>query len=330
MPIQRTVIGSFPTPPISVPHEEAVRKAIYLQLKYGIDVVSDGEPYGNMMEYLSPFHGIELANVGIRFTDRIGPMDNPDEYWKFQDYETVKSILASEGREDVKVKITLTGPISLGYFGYFGAEGSLGPYKNIEDPRLYEDYLKAFLPIAMSAIKRKAYLQLDEPYLTKISPKRVTGFLNPFFSSLPRSAIDEEKVSIHVCGQISNSHYQELMKLGARVISLAVSGYQERENLKVISRESLEGIVSKERKEDSEKKNRWKKLNLGFISNTEIEDVKTAFNRLQNASKIVGPENISFVSPECGFLATRPERIEPILANMKEASDLFIKSLQGQ
>ena len=70
MPIQRTVIGSFPTPPISVPHEEAIRNVVELQLKYGINPISDGEQWGKMIEYASQTPGTELTDRGIKLREK--------------------------------------------------------------------------------------------------------------------------------------------------------------------------------------------------------------------------------------------------------------------
>lgn len=317
MPIQRTVIGSFPTPPISISHEEAISNVIDLQLKYGINVISDGELHGSMMEYLGQIPGIELADRGIKIVRKIEPMNDPDEYWKIEDYKTVKSILASKGKEDVKVKTTLTGPITLGFFGLYGSlYWGLGPYKNYTDPELYSDSRKALIPIAQRAIELGAYLQIDEPFLTAIPPEKVNEFLNPLFESLPRSAKKDERISIHVCGQIGKAHYDKLLKLDIPVLSIAFSGYQESRNLSVISRESLES--------------HGKKLGVGFISNTKVEDYPIAFDRLKDVLKKTGFENVSFVHPDCGMILAKPKDVELILRNMQLASAperLYLESI---
>jgi methionine synthase II (cobalamin-independent) len=134
MQIQRTVIGSFPTPPSSISHEEAVRKAIDLQLKH-VDIVSDGEPYGDMKDYALQNPGIEPAYMGIKFAHRIWNRDDPsknmdpDECWKIQDHKRARFYLDKKGMKDVNIKIALTGPITLVYLGKCGAmfEG-FGPY----------------------------------------------------------------------------------------------------------------------------------------------------------------------------------------------------------
>jgi len=324
MPIQRTVIGSFPTQPISISHEEAIRKAIELQLDNGIHVVSDGEPYGDMKDYVTQNPGIELAYMGIKFTDRIWHADDPsknldpDKCWKIQDYKAARSYLDGKGRKDVKVKIALTGPISLVFFGKCGGlYESLGPYEKLSYEELYSDSVKVVGSIARRAVELGSYLQIDEPYLTEILPESVNDVLNSLFKSLTKSAIKEERVSIHVCRQLGKAYYDELVKLeNVPILNIPFSGYQERKNLDVITRESLE--------------ENGKKLVAGIISNTEIEDVATVLKTLKDVSEKAGAENISFVSPICGFLKKPPEIVGPILKNMKEASELFIQSSKGQ
>lgn len=171
--------------------------------------------------------------------------------------------------------------------------------------------------VARRAAELGAYLQIDEPCIADMPSGSVNEVLDSLFKKLPKQAIDEERVSIHVCTQVGKAHYDALMEQkNFSVLNIPFSGYQEMKNFDVITRESLE-------------KNR-KKLGVGFVSNTEVEDVKTAFKTLKKVSEKVGPENISLVNPFCGFFGTKPELVEPILANMKEASELFIKSLEGQ
>jgi methionine synthase II (cobalamin-independent) len=70
-----------------------------------------------------------------------------------------------------------------------------------------------------------------------------------------------------------------------------------------------------------------KRLGVGFISNTMLESAETAQARLEKIAGIVGVENIAYIHPDCGFAPTPPELIEPILRNMKEASDGFLRAL---
>jgi methionine synthase II (cobalamin-independent) len=107
---------------------------------------------------------------------------------------------------------------------------------------------------------------------------------------------------MHLCGTITKKLYDELLELEFPVLSFGFSGQAESKNLEVVSRESLE--------ENN------KKLGVGFILNTELEDLQVTGKRLKNIVEKVGMENIAYLHPDCGFGSTKPELIEPILKNM--------------
>lgn len=304
MKIERTVVGSFPR--VDKPLDMAIKDVVDLQLKYGVDVISDGEQRANMIRYFEQVPGLSIGSRGLKVTEKIRPMDNPDDFFKIKDYSTIRSYLDGFGRQDVKTKITLTGPVTL---GMTSAMGGLEGYSNLRDPRIYTDCADALLPIAERALDIGALLQIDEPGISARyeSPK----YLERLLSSLPDSAIDEGRVSLHVCGSVKQV-YDELLALSVNRYSFGFSRDREMKNMEVISRDSLKG---------------GKKLGVGFISNVAIEDTGTALKRLNSIAEIVGPDNIAYVHPDCGFGPTSPEMVEPILKNMKEASDIFIRSL---
>ena len=319
MPIERTVIGSFP--PFSQPYSpenviKAITNIVDLQLRYGIDVITDGEQRGSMIEYFEQIPGLERTKKGLKIVGKIKPMDNPDSFYKISDYRYVKSYLTSQGKENVKIKITITGPVTLCFSSAMEDLVSTKKYyKDLRNPEIYSDFSEVLSSLARRAIDIGAYLQIDEPGLSGgfIQPELGKEILNRFFSSLPKSAIAEGKVSMHVCGSISSRLYSQLLGLDMGILSLGFSGKEESANIDVISRKSLE--------------DNHKKLGAGFISNKVVEDEKTALERLKQIAQIVGPENIAYVHPTCGFRSTSPELVEPILKNMKIASDDFIKSL---
>jgi len=116
-------------------------------------------------------------------------------------------------------------------------------------------------------------------------------------------------VSIHVCGYVGKV-WEELMALSVNVFSFGFSRAQESKNVETITKAKLgEG----------------KRLGVGFISNTSLEDASTALERLKKIAGLVGVENIAYIHPDCGFAPTLPELVEPILRNMKKASEDFEK-----
>jgi 5-methyltetrahydropteroyltriglutamate--homocysteine methyltransferase len=305
MGIDRTTIGSFPRTGKRL--EEAVREVIDLQLKYGIDVVTDGEQRADMITYFEQIPGLGRGSRGLRVSGKIKPMGNPNEFYKIRDYGLVKSYLGALNRRDVKTKITLTGPVTL---AMTSAIGGLTDYSNVRDPSLYEDCADALIPLASRALEVGAHLQIDEPGLSAKfeSPKYTERLL----TALPDNAVDEGRVSLHVCGYVGRV-YDELLDFSVNIFSFGFSRAQESKNMGVISRESLKT---------------GKKLGVGFISNTSLESPNAALERLNKIADLIGVDNIAYIHPDCGFAPTPPDLVEPILRNMKEASDSFLRTLR--
>ena len=269
-------------------------------------MITDGEQRADMITYFEQIPGLSRGNRGLRVSGKIKPMDDSDDFFKIEDYHLVQSYLDSINRSDVKTKITLTGPVTL---GMTSAMGGLSGYRNVRDPQLYMDCADALLPLASRALEVGAHLQIDEPGISARfeSPK----YLERLLSALPDNAIDEGRVSLHVCGSVGRV-YEELMDLSVNIFSFGFSRAQESKNIETISSESLK---------------EGKRLGVGFISNTSLEDSDTALRRLNRIAGIVGVDNIAYIHPDCGFGPTPPELVEPILRNMKEASDVFLRSL---
>lgn len=60
---------------------------------------------------------------------------------------------------DVKVKVSITGPITLGFAcAYTGVEH----YNGMRDMRLYSDFASALKPLATAIAKTGCYVQIDE------------------------------------------------------------------------------------------------------------------------------------------------------------------------
>jgi 5-methyltetrahydropteroyltriglutamate--homocysteine methyltransferase len=305
MGIERTTIGSFPR--VDNTLEASVRDVIDLQLRYGIDVVTDGEQRADMITYFEQIPGLSRGSRGLRVSGKIRPLENPNDFYKIRDYSLVTSYLTALNKRDVKAKITLTGPVTL---GMTSAIGGLSSYSNVRDASLYEDCADALIPLARRALEVGALLQIDEPGISARfeSPKYTERLL----SALPDNAVDEGRVSLHVCGSVGRV-YDELLGLSVNIFSFGFSRAQESKNIETISRASL---------------NAGKKLGVGFISNTSLENSETALTRLKEIAEIVGVDNIAYIHPDCGFGSTSPELVEPILRNMKGASDSFLRSLR--
>ena len=314
MAIEKTVIGSFPK--LDSPIEKAIMEIVDLQLFYGIDLITDGELRGSMIQYFEQIPGLEKFGDGLRVAGKIEPMDRNrvDDFHKISDYRRVKSILEGMGKEWVKVKIPITGPMTLGTIcALADMESTLENY-DLEDTALYSDFSRALLPIVQRALNMGAYVQIDEPLLSTrqvpIGPAK--KILKDFVSHLPSSSIKEEKVSCHVCGSLKNvpNLYDTLLELDVPILSLGFSGEEEKENLDIISRVSLERY--------------GKKLGVGFISNVKVEDENIIMERYKRIEKTVGRENIKYIHPDCGFRATPLKKVKLILEKMKTVANKIV------
>lgn len=315
MAIERTVIGSFPRWAESL--DQALADVVQVQLQYGIDVITDGEQRGGMIAYFEQIPGLERTGDKLKIAGKIEPMDEVEAFYKLQDYRTVKGLLDRQGKLDVKVKMTLTGPITLGISCLSTDVGSARKHYNLNDREaLYADCAAALAPIATRALGLGAYVQFDEPGYGFTSPELAKDVLNDLVSRLPSSAIDEEKVSIHVCGSIRGATlYDSLLALEIPILSLAFSGQEERGNIDIISQPSLE--------------DHNKRVGVGFISNVEIEEERVAVERLTRIAHKVGVENIAYLHPDCGFRSTDPDKVRTILHTMNKASSAFTQSMKG-
>jgi 5-methyltetrahydropteroyltriglutamate--homocysteine methyltransferase len=315
MPIEKTVVGSFPRS--DSPLEKAIREVVDLQLYYGIDLITDGELRSNMIQYFEQIPGLERLGNGLRIVEKIEPIerDKIDEFYKIKDYQTVKSILESLGKESVKIKITITGPMTLGTLcASTDINSTLEHYDLDDEEALYSDFSLALLPLAERAIDIGAYVQIDEPLLStgQISLESAEKILKDFASSLPPFSIEEEKVSCHVCGSIKSvpNLYDFLLGLDIPILSIGFSGEKEKENLDIISKVSLE--------------EHGKKLAVGFISNINVEDERIIIERYNRIEENAGRENIRYIHPDCGFRMTPPEKVRLILEKMKTVADKIV------
>jgi len=315
MPIETMVVGSFPKS--KNPLEDAIREVVDLQLRYDIDIVTDGELRGNMIQYFDQIPGLERSGEGLRIAGKVEPAgrDEVDAFTKIEDYRLVKSILKTMGKEHVKAKVEITGPMTLGTIcASTDVESTVKHYDLEEEEVLFSDFSSALLPVVNRALEIGAYVQIDEPLLStgQVSVESARKILKAFASHLPSSSIDEGKVLCHVCGSIKSvaGLYDVLLSLGIPVLSLGFSGEKERDNFDVISRASFE--------------EHGKKLGAGFISNISAEEESVVFARYKRIEEIVGRENIRYVHPDCGFRLTPPEKVRTILERMKTVADKIV------
>lgn len=309
-----TVIGSFwkqPTPP-----EESIRRVVDLQLRYGIQPLSDGEQRADMIGYFDQLPGLKGMGLRTGLMGQIRPMDDPRKFIKIQDYKLVRDYLHSIRRDDVQVKTTITGPITL---GFMCAANELAYYRDLRDRRIFDDASVALRPLIVELLRLGSYVQVDEPCISLgvLRPAEVLEVIN----SLLGGIVDKDKfadmLSLHVCGDLTRIKglFDSLLRLDMKVLSLAFAGKDEAGNFGLLDREKIEahdkifgaGVVP-----------------VATMTVEAVEPVEKVGERTRALVKAVGLENLCFFHPDCGLGQTPLPVAEKILQTQVAATSSFI------
>jgi methionine synthase II (cobalamin-independent) len=265
-----------------------------------------------MIRYFEQLPGLDGSGGNLHIVGKVRApaAEALDDFYKLSDYQTTQKILHELGRDDVKAKVTLTGPMTLGTICASSDIAAAAEHYNLDDEAaLFTDFADALLPIAKRALELGAYVQFDEPLLStsKVTLETARAVLENFAAQLPKQALAEEKISLHVCGSIKSIPclYETLLYLDFPILSLGFSGPEEKENLTLLSRASFE--------------DNGKTLGAGFCSNITVEDPPTMLARYRQIEAAVGKENIKYLHPDCGFGLTKLDKVREILANMQQA-----------
>lgn len=308
----KTVIGSFPSK--KLPPEEAIQWAVDLQLAHDLDVISDGEQRADMIGYFKSLPGLGTKGTGPYVKSKIMPYEEPNKFAKLLDLQFVKDYLKSKNREHVKVKVSITGPITL---GFACACNGVEHYSGIRDMRLYSDFASALKPLVEAVAQADCYLQVDEPSLSirVMEASQAVKIVNTALSGIPDSIYDSEKLIVHVCGSLTRSLFEDLTSLDAPVLSLAFSSPSVKGNVDAISKLSLQG--------------HGKKLGVGCVSvqaraKEEVETAESVLNRLKVIRDKIGRERIALLHPDCGLRGTGEDALEPILERVSE-SEVYLE-----
>ncbi len=307
----KTVIGSFP--PKNLPLEEAMRWAIDIQLDHNLDIVTDGEQRTDMIRYFSSLPGLGMNQRGPFIKSKILPYAEPKKHSKLEDLRFIKAYLKSKRRDDVKAKVSITGPITL---GFACACNRVEYYKGLTDHQIYHDFADALRPLIEEAVKNDCYVQIDEPSLSIriMDPAQAVKIVNRTISGLPNHIRKEKRLIVHVCGSLTSSLFAELVKLETPILSLAFAAPNVRSNLDVVSKSLL---VSNE-----------KKIGVGCVSvqvrkREEVESFQQTVQRLQVLKEKLGGEQIFMLHPDCGMRPTGEEAVEPILDRLVSSAEYF-------
>lgn len=314
MCLQTSVVGSFPRLDDSL--DQAIEKAVNLQLDYEIDVITDGEQRGSMISYFEQLQGLEKVGDSLRIVEKVRTInDELDKFYKIADYKKVKEIIGIKNKQETKIKVTFTGPITLSLICVLTDQESAKKVYDLDDrSELYFDFANALLPLIKRALELGALVQIDEPLLStgSIDVNIAKEILEDFFLKLPASFMSDERVSLHICGSIKRipGLFKMILELPVMILSLGFSGNLEAENFELISKVLFES--------------HHKKLGAGFISNTRVENFQKIKNRYYRLEKKIGKENIRYLHPDCGFALSSIKIVEKILEKMKIAKKVII------
>jgi methionine synthase II (cobalamin-independent) len=222
----------------------------------------------------------------------------------------VRDYLAAINRKDVKTKITITGPVTL---GFSCAMNGLGPYSSVADARLYSDFADALDLLILEIARTGCYVQVDEPSLSArvMDSKEAVRTVNQSLAGLPSELYDREKLSVHVCGELNDALFKDLVHLDAPVLSLAFSAPNVSRNLKVVSKRVLGSG--------------GKKLGVGCVSvqalsGEQVEGPDVVLKRLETVVQKAETDKIACLHPDCGLRSTGEEAVEPILERVSSSA----------
>lgn len=292
--------------------EKSIRKAVDVQIRHHIDVVSDGEQRADMIKYFEQIPGLSTNKNSLYVDNKIRKMDNPNDFVKMKDLLLVKEYLR-EKHAGKALKATLTGPVTL---GFTAAMSGLNYYSSARDERLFLDAAEALADIARTMLDSGIRVQVDEPGISAgfAEPSVVARAIGLMVEGLSETHLKEKRVSMHICGPIPLTLIRHVLRLPIPVLSFAFSSQQERVNLDRLSRKDLES--------------HGKVLGLGchtpMISDIQLVDsVEIALNRLRNMLERFGEENAYYVHPDCGLRDVSPEVAERILETIDNAVSLL-------
>ncbi len=315
-----TVVGSYPSKPQKPqtiveklknvigtydPYKSSIKESILAQLHAGVDIISDGQVRGDMIEiFAKDLPGMIIEDNTCKIKNQIRPAPqtiggNDLKYAnKILENFLKESKITEEEKEKKGVKGIITGPSTMVFSSRIDGFYSM------------KDKDKAIIDMA-NALKKESktleeagakYIQLDEPFLS-------TGMVNLNTAKKAINIISKDikiPVAMHVCGDISNV-LDQLLKFNVDILDLEFAGIET--NLNIL---------------ENQKSINNKKIGFGSVDTKKetaesIEHIKTL---IQRGIDIIGSENM-IIDPDCGMKTLKPEIAQLKLKNMVEAVKNF-------
>ncbi len=272
-PLLTTVVGSYPSD--GLPTRRAIERAVEDQLLAGVDVISDGQPRGDMIEtFAARIAGIERRDDGV--WEVFDSLDHPATPILASDYALARSLA---GRR-AEVKGIVTGPITLALSLRVAPEA---PYNAPHDPalilRLSEILGRELAALVASGAR---VTQVDEPLLPQALQQRVP--LELASDALRAFAATAPIPMLHVCGDVRDLA-NDLLLLNFAVYDI--------ENTRIANAAAFDD----EQLDFSESK-----VSVGCVdtASAEGESVATIRERISATMALIPPERL-WVSPDCGL-----------------------------
>lgn len=289
------------------PYKLAIRYAIDSQLKAGIDLISDGQVRGEMVEIFAksiPGFEIEGNTYSIKskiykHNKSIGASDLKLAIKYMEDFLSNSEEFSSEEKSKKGLKGIITGPSTI------IQSSKLGP--------IYKDKNKAIIDMAyalkeesMSLEKAGAkIIQIDEPFFS-------TGLIDMKVAKESISIITEDlsiPIALHCCGDVKDV-FKDLISFNIDVIDCEFAGHPN--NFNVLEK-NVNYLIDE-----------GKKIGLGVIDTKKsiAESVEDISKIIEKGIKIVGKENL-LIDPDCGMKLLPDEVAFKKLQNMVKAMNLY-------
>ena len=272
-PLLTSVVGSYPTD--GLPARRAIERAVEDQLVAGVDVISDGQPRGDMIEvFASRIPGIERRDDGM--WEVVDTLDMPSAPILAPDYALARTLT----NRRAEVKAIVTGPVTMALSLRVAPEA---PYNAPHDPALILR-LTEILGREMAALVAAGarVTQVDEPLL----PKALAGLVPMELATdaLREFAATSMLPILHVCGDVRELA-NDLLLLNFAVYDIENSRIP---NALAFDDEQLDFSGSK--------------VSAGCVdtASAEVETVEVIRERIRATMAHIPPERL-WVSPDCGL-----------------------------
>jgi 5-methyltetrahydropteroyltriglutamate--homocysteine methyltransferase len=317
-----TVVGSYPVnshPPSSWgqklssffgsydPYHRALEIAVQDQVKAGVNLVSDGQVRGSMVElFARSIPGMEYEEGSSRITGKIIPAINSMGVLDLKKALQISNRLETNFKKSAKV---LNGnKFSKDIYGVKGI--ITGPTTMVLSSRIegfyrQEDRSRAIMDMAV-ALKKEAldlekagaaYIQVDEPFLS-------TGMADLNTAQRAVEIIGKElkiPLAMHVCGDLTNV-FSEILKFPVDILDFEFAGNHT--NLSLLENSDLGR----------------KKIGFGCIDTrtTQVESTEEIHDLIIYGIDTIGDKKM-MIDPDCGMRMLNRDSAMQKLKNMTEA-----------